>query len=291
MGDRSAPAGVGSRQPPGARGAVLARHPRRRRPRHPGALVVLSAARAVPGRRRDPARSVGCGRRRRRHGRLPRPRHGRGVPARAEAGRGHGGCRRRAPVRQRPVRRVLHAALSARPAAGRDGHPGARGAAGHRALHPSVDGARVRRGVRSRDAHQADVRAVRAGAGDDGAGAGRTARARQRGPGGLGGDRDQPAVVRAPALRPAGAARSARVRAGRRGRASGAAEPGGRDVLSQDAAAAVRSRCQRALRAGPLRRRVATPVAPARRRAGPVLRPVAADPEQEPALLTAAARR
>ena len=66
----------------------------------------------------------------------------------------------------------------------------------------------------------------------DGAGAGRTARPRQRGAGGPGGDRDQPAVVRAPALWPAGAARSARVRAGRRGRASGAAEPGGRDLLS-----------------------------------------------------------
>ena len=150
----------------------------------------------------------------RRHDRLPRARHGRGVPARARPGRRHGGRRGRAAVRQRAVRRVLHAALSARPAAGGDGHPGARGAARHRPLHPSADGARLRGGVRSRDADQADVRAVRAGAGRDGPGAGRPARARQRGAGDPRGDRDQSAVVRAPTVRSAGPARGAR-RSGR----------------------------------------------------------------------------
>ena len=52
-------------------------------------------------------------------------------------------------------------------------------------LTRAADGARLRGGVRSRNADQADVRAVRAGAGDHGPGAGRPARGRQRGAGDL----------------------------------------------------------------------------------------------------------
>ena len=197
----------------------------------------------------------------------------------------------RAALRQRALHGVLHAALPARPAAGRRGRRRARGAARHGPLHAHAGRARLRRRLRPRHADQADVRALRAGAGGDGAGPGRTGGPGQRGARHAGGGGDQPALVWAAPVRAAGPARRAGLWPGGGIRASGSVERGRRDLLPANADARVRHRGRHALRRRPARGGMATPVAPARLGPGPVRRARRAHPEQEPPVHAAAARR
>ena len=288
-GGRPPPAGVGPCQPPGARGALHARSAGGRLAGDLHALVVLSAAGDVHGRRRRPGPSHGRGRRGH-TARLPRSRHGGRLPARPPAGGRARRRRRGASLRCRAVRRVLDAALPARSAAGGDGHARPGHAAGDRRFPPARRDGAPRRRVRARPADEADVRALHRAAGRVPASARRPPRAAGRCPRHADRRRAEPALVRAAAARPRRPGRRARVQPGRRvgpSRHLHARRPG---LLPAAARLPARPGLGDARRARPRRGVRASAVVPAgdgphtARRAG-------ADPQQEPALRVAAARR